>query len=136
MRTSELLIYVVVLLVVLVFNFLRPLLAERLRRMQRRQQEVGYEAGQEPERAAPPSAEEEVWEESWGRSRQTAPHAIAERTEAELAAPRLGDAPAVARPSGHGVAGALFSSRKDLRHAIVVMTVLGPCRALDPHDGA
>jgi hypothetical protein len=28
----------------------------------------------------------------------------------------------------------LFRTRQDLRHAIVLMTVLGPCRALEPHE--
>jgi hypothetical protein len=29
---------------------------------------------------------------------------------------------------------ALFRSRRDLRRTIIAMTILGPCRADDPHD--
>jgi hypothetical protein len=141
MRTSELLVYGIVLVAFLVFNVVRPLLAERLRRMQKRQQEqqqVPRESTQTPEREGRPSAEEESWEETWGRSRQTVPPPRVERAAEDARAPRDradGQAP-TALPSRHGAASALFASRKDLRHAIVVMTVLGPCRALEPHDRA
>jgi len=139
MRTSELLVYGIVLVAFLVFNFLRPLLAARLRRMQRQQQgpqELDQELEQAPEREERPSAEQGSWEETWGRSRQPVLQPSVEHAAEKEPAPRqrAEAASASALPSRHGAASALFASRKDLRHAIVVMTVLGPCRALEPHD--
>jgi len=137
MRTSELLVYAIVLIVFLAFNVLRPLLAERLRRLQRRQQ-GRQEPEQLPEREEQPSAEEEPWVENWGRSGRTVLHPSMERAAEDEPAPgpRAEAAAVSAQPSRHGAAKTLFASRKDLRRAIAVMTVLGPCRALEPHDRA
>jgi hypothetical protein len=39
-----------------------------------------------------------------------------------------------AAPPPPAVTRRLFRTQEDLRHAIVLMTVLGPCRALEPHE--
>lgn len=38
------------------------------------------------------------------------------------------------RPSGRYSRQSLMSTRRDLRKAIVIAAVLGPCRAAEPHD--
>jgi hypothetical protein len=137
MRTSELLVYGIILVVFLAFNVLRPLLTERLRRMQQRQQgQQELEQAQARDDRAP--ADEESWEETWGRSSQTVLDPSLEHTADHGSGPSH-HVQAPARPgrlSRNGVAGTLFASREDLRQAVVVMTVLGPCRALEPHDRA
>lgn len=135
MRTSELLVYGIILVVFLAFNLLRPLLTERLRRMQQRQQgQQELEQAQAREERAP--ADEESWDETWGRSSQTVLQPSLEHAAADEPGPAQNvQTPArPGRPPRDGVAGRLFASRGDLRHAVVVMTVLGPCRALEPHD--
>jgi hypothetical protein len=140
MRTSELLVYGIVLVAFLVFNVLRPLLAERLRRMQRQHQgpqEPDQELEPAPEREERRSADEESWEETWGRSRQTVLQPSVEHAAQDEPAARGRaevPAPSAQLRSRQGPASALFASRKELRHAVVLMTVLGPCRALEPHD--
>jgi len=89
---------------------------------------------QQPEQAPPPVPLPEVasLDATWGSEAQAASWQGA--TGAELARRMETIAPgAVPQPPRHA-ANALLRSRQDLRHAIVVMTVLGPCRALDPPD--
>ena len=132
MRTSELLLYGIVLVVFLAFNLLRPLLTERLRRMQQRQQELEQAQAQEE----PAQANEASAEETWGRSGQTVLHPSLEHAadDEPVPAPQVQAPARSGRLPRDGVAGTLFASREDLRQAVVVMTVLGPCRALEPHD--
>lgn len=139
MRSSELLVYVIVFAVVILFNFLMPLLARRARRMQEQlQEQLRQQQGQAP----PEPDEEELLEESWGRSRRPQTHESLERLEPETGLGDHAHAPAAEQvpvpapaPAPRRIGAAhLFASRRDLRHAIVVMTVLGPCRALDPYD--
>lgn len=139
MRSSELLVYVIVFAIVILFNFLMPLLARRARRMQEQlQEQLRQQQGQAP---AEPD-DEDLLEESWGRSRRPQTHDSPERLEAQTVPGGHAHAPAAVQvpvsapaPAPRRIAAAnLFASRKDLRHAIVVMTVLGPCRALDPYD--
>lgn len=135
MRTSELLVYGIVFAIVILFNFLMPLLTRRARQMQERLQEQLRQQGQAPPE---PDEEEEPLDESWGRSRRPQAYESLERLEAQTGPGDHAPAPAVmpvpAPAPGRIAAARLFASRKDLRHAIVVMTVLGPCRALDPYD--
>ena len=124
MDRSQLLIYGLLIVGFLLFNFLLRRAAKRAREQQE------HERAQQEELA--PSPADEPIEYGWGRGPQAdrQPAALpvepARRFEMNPAAPPL----PLHRPAPR----ALFRSRNDLRRAIVVMTVLGPCRALEPHD--
>jgi hypothetical protein len=115
---SDLLIYVLIIAGVLLFNYVMQQLAKKARQQQEEQ------AGGAQAESSPPS-EDEPLEDIWGRPPPLETVGPAAR------APRV-EAPAV--PERRAAAGLLFRTRHDLRHAVVVMTVLGPCRALEPPD--
>lgn len=115
---SELLVYGLIIAGFLLFNYL----AQKLARKAREQQAAAAQAAAQ---AQPVAAREEL-EDVWSRSPAEQPATI------HVAAPRA-PMPAVAPPSP-AVTRRLFRTREDLRHAIVLMTVLGPCRALEPHE--
>ena len=95
------------------------LLAQRAAR--RRQQEEQAEAAAKP---APP-AEEQPIEDIWGRTPAAA--------RAPAPAARPAPLPAPAEPSRRRVpVRALLDDKRGLRRAIILMTVLGPCRAQEP----
>ena len=122
MGKYELLIYGLIFLGFLLLNNV-------MQAVKRARQQQEEERAQRQESAPPP--EDEPLEYIWGRRPQPDLPAAATHLEpaprVEIAAP-----PAVSprRPAPTS----LFGSRQDLRHAIVVMTVLGPCRALEPDD--
>ncbi len=113
---SELLVYGLIIAAFVLFNYL----AQQVARKVREQQEAAERE------AAPPPVEEEAPEDTWGRAAAATPMPVARAPEPVTALPPVPRAMA---------AGTLFRTRQDLRHAIVVMTVLGPCRALDPPSG-
>jgi hypothetical protein len=123
MGKYELLVYGLIVLGFLLFNNL-------MQAVKRARQQQEEEWAQQ-QRAAPPPDDEPL-EYIWGPRPQTdLPAAAAHlkpapRVEAIAARPAAPSRPAAPRE--------LFRSRQDLRHAVVVMTVLGPCRALEPHD--
>lgn len=111
---SDLLFYILIIGGFLLFNYL----ARALARKAREDQEAA-------ERAAAQEHSEEVeesLEDPWGR-------APAARVDAPPPPARAAPPPARAR-----AVHPLFRTPQDLRRAIVVMTVLGPCRALEPFD--
>lgn len=111
----ELVVYALVFLGIVVFNYLVQRLA---RRVQQRQ----------PAPELPMPGEEQPLDTGFGRTPRAA--ALPEEVLAARRAPPPRPAPApVPRPAR---ADRLFRSRDDLRRAIVAMTVLGPCRAQDP----
>jgi hypothetical protein len=126
MEKSNLLIYGLFIAAYLLFNFLMQQLAAKRARQQR--ERVQQEQAQQD--ASMTSADEPL-DELWGRGGQheearepvvtVEPARRRVETIGGTAAPRLSPK-------------ALLRSRQSLRDAIVVMTVLGPCRALDPHD--
>ena len=122
---SELLLYGLLIAGFLLFNYVMQRLAKKARQQQEQ------ERAQQPEAA--PSPEDEPPEDIWVRRPQpdllaaAAPVEPARRVETIAAAP--------APPPRRTAPRALFRSRQDLRHAIVVMTVLGPCRAQEPPQG-
>lgn len=126
MGKSDLLIYGLFIAGYLLFNFLMQRLAARRAQQQREQ---AQQPTPQPD-AAPPPADESL-EELWGRGQQADAHASATAGEPvrKRVEPMAGTAP-TPRLSPK----TLLRSRQSLRDAIVVMTVLGPCRALDPHD--
>lgn len=112
MGKGELLTFGLVIAGFLAFNFFMRWAARRARALQ--------EAEQAQQADAPSATDDEPAEVIWGREAQPAAQA---------------PAPAAAPPREQRVEPApVFRSRKGLRHAIVVMTVLGPCRALGPYD--
>ena len=112
------LLYVLAFAGFILFN----VIAQRAAR--RRQQEEQAQAAAQP---APPPAEEEPLEDYWGR------------TAAPLPAPRpvpvsqpIAAVPPTPRRS-HPVR-ALLKDKRDLRRAVALMIVLGPCRAQEPPE--
>jgi hypothetical protein len=121
---SELLVYGLIIAGFLLFNFL----AQKLAKKAREQQEAAEREAAEREAAeGPPAAQEEALEDIWGRL--PAAPVTAVQVPGKRPAPRA--APPPSRPAATR---RLFRTRQDLRHAIVLMTVLGPCRALEPFD--
>ena len=115
---SELLLYGLIVAGFLLFNYVMQQLAKKARQEQERAEALAPPpeavlpediSGRAP--AAPPAAPEPV-----------APGVLARRAEAR--------APLRRRTAAE----LFFRTRKDLRQAVVVMTVLGPCRAQEPPD--
>jgi hypothetical protein len=121
--SSQLLIYGLVIAGFLLFNYF-------MQRMSRRAQEQERAQARE---AASPQPEDEPLEDIW--SRRTSVAAPPEPMPVHVLAPAPdAEAPADAPQKAHRSAAArrLFRTRRDLRRAVVMMTVLGPCRALEP----
>jgi hypothetical protein len=114
------LLYVLAFVGFILFN----VIAQRAAR--RRQQE---EAAQAP--AEPPPAADEPLEDVWGR--------IPAAVQAPVVAPRPAPPPvreAPRAPRRLHPARALLKNKHDLRRAVVLMMVLGPCRAQEPPDSS
>jgi hypothetical protein len=119
---SELLIYGLIIGVILLFNYVMQQLARRAREQE--------EAAARDAPILP--AENEMLENIWGRASQ----ALVPETDA-MPAPvgrARQHATAAAQARRLATAQQLFRTRHDLRQAIVLMTVLGPCRALEPPE--
>ncbi len=114
----DLLIYVLIFLGIVLFNYV-------MKQAARRQQQ------DEPVPEQPP-AQDEPLEEIFGRARPV-PAAEPLRAAPPVRA-RVREAQALAAevPRRRSAARSLLKGRGDLRRAIVVMTVLGPCRAQEP----
>jgi hypothetical protein len=125
MSGEQLLIFAVFLLVG-IFNFIVRLLRERQRR-RRAPADAEAETSELPELSLPPG------------TRVRVPSPPAELPPQPVAAPRPAPPPAPAVPvTERRLLRMRLGSRTDLRRAIVLMTVLGPCRAhdLDQRRGA
>jgi hypothetical protein len=113
------LLYVLGFIAIVLFNYI----AQRAAR--RRQEEERAQA-----QTAPPPVEE-VLEDVWGRTPAQAP------APAPVAAPRPAALPIAAQPPAprrtHPVR-ALLRDKRDLRRAVVLMMVLGPCRSQEPPE--
>lgn len=116
---SDLLFYILIIGGFLLFNYLARTLARKAREQQ--------EAAEREAAQAQPAEAEEPLEDPWGRP-------LAAPVPAPQ--PAVRHAPAALAPQARHARAphALFRTRQDLRRAIVVMTVLGPCRALEPYD--
>jgi hypothetical protein len=114
---SELLVYGLIIAGFLLFNYF----AQKLARKAREQQAAAEQAAQ----ALPEEAVEQL-EDIWSRAR--------EAQLATIQAPGQRAPMPAAAPPPPAATRRLFRTRQDLRHAIVLMTVLGPCRALEPHE--
>jgi hypothetical protein len=122
MGTNELLIFGVLIVAYLLFNYFMEQVAKRARE--------GRERAAQQQEAAPSAMEDEPAEYLWGRKPEAESPAVSTDIEPR---PRV-EAIATPAPAPRVTAPhALFRSTADLRHAIIVMTVLGPCRALQPY---
>jgi hypothetical protein len=110
------LLYVLAFVGFILFNYIVQ------RAARRRQQE---EQAQAPAQPPPPPAEEEPLEDYWGRTAAPPPP-----PRPVLVSQPLPAAPPTPRRS-HPVR-ALLKDKRDLRRAVVLMMVLGPCRAQEP----
>lgn len=136
MRDSETFIYGLLFLAIVGFQVFKQFLAARAE--QRRRQEAQARAAalgrQLPQEQPAPLV---LTESDWGRPPEPTPPTIGLPRETqpvlkpEPARPRLVQAHQPARARHH-----LFHSRRALRHGIVMMTVLGPCRAVQPYDSS
>ena len=114
---SELL-YILVFAGIVLFNAVQAM---------RRRQRQAEEAAAPPE---PPPAADEPLEDIWGR--RAAPAPVPAPAMAERPAPDVPAEPAAPRRM-HPVR-ALLREPRDLRRAVVLTMVLGPCRALEPPE--
>lgn len=136
---SEFVVYGLLFAAIIGFNILKQVLGGR-RDQKRRQARA--------ERPAPqPASQPEPMETQWGRTLEPEPVALAvpvlplevvsARERESLRQARLAAAAqekAVQQVARAGSRRRLFRTREELRQGIVLMTVLGPCRALQPHD--
>jgi hypothetical protein len=113
-------IYLVIIAGFVLFNWLVQQAARR------RQQEEQARAG-EPAQDEPPPLEAEPPEYIWGRAR--APEPAPGPVPVLVARP----APPPAVPRLHPVR-ALLKDKRDLRRAVILTMVLGPCRAQEPPE--
>jgi hypothetical protein len=114
------LLYVLGFIAIVLFNYF----AQRAARHRQQQEEAQAQS-------APPPVEEPLLEDVWGRTPTPAP------VPAPLAAPRPAALPIAVQPPAprrtHPVR-ALLHDRRDLRRAVVLMMVLGPCRSQEPPE--
>ncbi|MPZ44118.1 MAG: hypothetical protein GEV05_12065 [Betaproteobacteria bacterium] len=124
MSTSELLVYGLVIAGFLLVNYVMQLAANKARRQQQERQATG----------APPQPQaEEMLDYSWGGAPVAQPVAY-ELPRAPVpvyTAPPAQSVEPAARI--HPAALGLLHDGRQTRNAIVLMTVLGPCRAIEPY---
>lgn len=119
------LVYILIFLGIVLFNFLRQLAARR------QQQEQAGEPQPVPELQAEPP-EDELLEDVWGRRPAPAPAPAPAIVARPVPAPPL---PAEAQPRRRLLpVRALLKTPQDLRRAMILAMVLGPCRAQEPPE--
>lgn len=140
MRDNNLLIYGLLFLVIIGFNLFNQFVAARAQHRRSQQQVAGAQGMPQPGPEDNPVA---LTESDWGRPPEAKPApelrpvpALARKPESA----RSQSDPAIRairppRPSQRRRARhRMFQHRRALRDGIVMMTVLGPCRALQPYD--
>ncbi len=138
----ESLLFGLLFLAVVGFQVLKQFLAARAAQRRRQQQMQAGAGVPQPQYEVEPEPLE-LTETDWGRAPEPQPvselplevlQALKPRPERQRdvapAAPRRPDPALVRRRARHR----LFHSQRALRHGVVMMTVLGPCRALKPYD--
>jgi len=146
MGLFELLVYGFMFGAFLLFNYVSQQAARRRREQQRQEQEaVEAQRGYAQEAGVPIA---DPLGQAWGRAPEAVPYEVAPY---EVVAPALREevlaqarrvAAAAPRPVFEPPARVgrrrtkrhFLRTRQDLRDAVVAMTVLGPCRALQPYD--
>ena len=128
------LLYVLGFVAFVLFNYITQ---KAVRRRQQEEAAAKEQAAAQEQAAAPaepPSGEDEPLEDIWGRTPAPAP-VLAPRP----APPAIRTEPPAIRaeppaPQRLHPARALLKDKRDLRRAVVLMMVLGPCRAQDPPE--
>lgn len=146
MKDLESLLFGLLFLAIVGFQVLKQFLAARAEQRRRQQQARAAAQGRKAE-PAPEPVELELDGNDWGRMPEPEPASVpvpvvlppevqqalayrpARQDEAAPAVARRPDAATVRRRARHR----LFHSQRALRHGIVMMTVLGPCRAEQPY---
>lgn len=123
---SDLLLYGLLAVAFLFFNYF----VEWLRRKAQEQAVPEQETRAQDGPSGLPPADAGLEEHAWGRAPELA-RSLADVPEEVLATARA--AAPTPRPTTKPRA-PFFQSTRELRHAIVAMTVLGPCRALEPPE--
>ena len=117
------LLYVLGFIAIVAYNYFAG------RAARRRAQQEKAQGALPPIPPAPPSIAEELPEEIWGRTAVSPPPPA----PAPVVVPRSAPPPPAPRRL-HPVR-ALLRDRRGLRRAVVLMMVLGPCRAQEPPEG-
>jgi hypothetical protein len=117
-------IYVLVFLGFVLFNVLTQM--ARKRRQSEAQAREPRDATDEP----PSPAADEPLEDIWGRVPPPAPVTV----PPPVAAPRPAPHAAPALPRRVHPVRALLKDKRDLRRAVILMMVLGPCRSQEPPE--
>ena len=121
------LLYVLGFIAIVLFNFI----AQRAARRRQQEEQAQAQPGEQP---APPPVEEELLEDVWGRTPTPARASAVAPVPAARSAPppvRAAEPPAPVRQ--HPVR-ALLGNKRDLRRAVILMMVLGPCRSQEPPE--
>ncbi len=117
------LLYILVIGAILLFNYVMQQAARR------RQSELPQD---EPPQDEPP--QDEPLPDIWRRA-PTTPAALPVLA-ASVESVRRSEAPtdSSARPRRRFARSSLMGTRQDVQNAFVIATILGPCRAYEPHD--
>jgi len=116
----DLLLFVLLFLGIVFFNYVVQ------RAARRRQEEEKAQAARQP---APPPVEDEPLDDIWGRTPAPPPAPVPSPMPAARQA-----AAAPPAPRRHHPLRALLKDKRDLRRAVALMMVLGPCRAQEPPE--
>jgi hypothetical protein len=120
------LLYVLAFVGFVLFNYMMQ------RAVRRRQQEEEAQAQAAPQ-PAPPAPEDGLAEDVWGRTPSPAPAPA----PAPVFVPRPAPPQVRAEPPAPRrlhPARALLEDKRDLRRAVILMMVLGPCRSQEPPE--
>lgn len=140
MQDNELLIYGLLFLAIIGFNVFKQFLAARAEQRRRQQLAAAAQGMPQPDPAADPFT---LTETDWGRPPEAEqvpelPPKVALALKPEPARSRSGPAIGAIRPpkpsERRRARHRMFQHRRALRDGIVMMTVLGPCRALQPYE--
>ena len=87
-------------------------------------------------RFGPPAAQEPAWDERLAQVPEEVEDVPAASAASGMAVGRFGrrDAPAAAPAPRRFSRNSLMGARREVQNAVVVATILGPCRAFEPHD--
>ena len=121
------LIYILVFAAIVLFQYMMKRFGP-----QQQPDEVPQEAPRPQEQ---PAAQEELLPDIWGRA--PAVPAVLPVTASDIRFGRTAAPGASAPLQGHRFSRrALMGNRRDMQNAVVIATILGPCRALEPPGGA
>ncbi len=140
MRDNDLLIYGLLFLAIIGYNLFKQFVAARAEQRRRQQQAAAAQGMPQPDPEADPFT---LTESDWGRPPEVeaAPElrpVVKPALKSEPARSQSGPAIGAIRPpipsERRHARHHMFQHRRALREGIVMLTVLGPCRALQPYD--